>query len=204
MRYQILILAFVLMAGCASQGRQSGSDAVLVDIRAKLGLGRCDAQLVEEVRALARPGLEQEAAYACLQQGQVLMVEQLLSDYQSRHGNPPNVDYSVYLLALVDYVRFELAEGDPNSRLGAGRKAHEQLVAFVRSYPDSAYRQEVVPRLEALHEGMARAEYHIALADIEGGKRELGVSRLRYVLQHYPRSEAAIDARRWLDLHQEP
>jgi hypothetical protein len=46
---------------------------------------------------------------------------------------------------------------------------------------------------------MARAEYRLAMTDIEKGRREMGASRLRYVVREYPRSAAAVDARRWLE-----
>ncbi|MFN3579305.1 MAG: outer membrane protein assembly factor BamD [Pseudomonas sp.] len=202
----ILLLAFMIgLVGCASTPKSAGVDeAALVDVRAKLSMGRCDQELANEIRALNNPQLEQEAAYICLQQGQLLTVERLLGDYVTRHGNAPNVDYSVYLLALTEFIRFELAEGDANDRLSIGRRAHEAFVSFVRRYPESAYRPEVAPRLEMLHEGMAKADYQLAIADIEAGRREVGASRLRYVVQQYPRSDAARDASRWLEQRTTP
>jgi TolA-binding protein len=46
---------------------------------------------------------------------------------------------------------------------------------------------------------MARAEYRLALGDIEKGRRETGAARLRYIAREYPRSAAATDAKRWLE-----
>ncbi|WP_022963362.1 outer membrane protein assembly factor BamD [Halopseudomonas pelagia] len=203
MRIILLIMLAIGLAGCATTATQPRGEAVdnaaLVDARAKLGLGRCSLELANEILALRNPGLEQEAAYTCLQQGQIPAVERLLADFQTRHPNATNQDYSAYLRALAEFVRFELVEGDDQERLTVGRRAHDGLVGFVRQYPDSAYRQEVAPRLEALHEGMAGAEYGLAMADIESGRRELGASRLRYVVEQYPRSDAASAASRWLE-----
>lgn len=200
MRMMLPFFIAVTLTGCATgSGQGPASNSQTVDIRAKLSLSGCEPQLADRVLALESPSLEQEAAFQCLQDGQLATVERLLTGYQERHDNPPNPDYSVYLLALTDFVRFELAEGDAPAQLTAGRKAHDQLVAFVRAYPESAYRAEVAPRLEALHEGMARAEYRLAMTDIEKGRRELGASRLRYVVREYPRSAASVDARRWLE-----
>ncbi|MFO7704853.1 MAG: outer membrane protein assembly factor BamD [Halopseudomonas sp.] len=203
MRIILLMMLAMGLAGCATTATQSRletvDNAALLDARAKLGLGRCSLELANEIVALRNPGLEQEAAYTCLQQGQIPAVERLLADFQARHPNAANQDYSAYLRALAEFVRFELAEGDDQDRLAVGRRAHDGLVAFVRQYPDSAYRQEVAPRLEALHEGMAGAEYGLAMADIESGRGELGTSRLRYVVDQYPRSDAATAASRWLD-----
>lgn len=201
---RIILLSMLVMglAGCATTATPSRvetvDNAALLDARAKLGLGRCSLELANEILAVRNPGLEQEAAYTCLQQGQIQAVERLLADFQTRHPDANNQDYSAYLRALAEFVRFELTEGDDQDRLAVGRRAHDGLVAFVRQYPDSAYRQEVAPRLEALHEGMASAEYALALADIESGRRELGASRLRYVVEQYSRTDAASAASRWL------
>ena len=195
MRVILLIMLAVGIAGCATTGNNARMDtmdnAALVDARAKLGLGRCDLELANEILALGYPGLEQA-------------VERLLTDFQARHPAAANLDYSAYLLALAQFIRFELAEGDDQARLTTGRRAHDGLVAFVRQYPESSYRQEVAPRLEALHEGMASAEYGLALADIEAGRRELGAKRLRYVVQNYSRSDAASSAKQWLEQRATP
>lgn len=203
MRIILLVGLMMVLAGCAttstSPRTQTVDNAALVDARAKLGLGRCSLELANEILAVGNAGLEQEAAYTCLQQGQVDAVERLLADFSTRHPNATNQDYSAYLRALAEFIRFELAEGDDQNRLALGRHAHDGLVAFVRQYPDSAYRQEVAPRLEDLHEGMASAEYGLAMTDIETGRRDVGAARLRYVVEQYPRSDAASAAGRWLE-----
>lgn len=203
MRVILLMTLAIGLAGCATTSNNARmntvDNAALVDARAKLGLGRCDLELANEILAVGYPGLEQEAAYTCLQQGQLQTAERLLTGFQVRHPAAANLDYSAYLLALAEFIRFELVEGDYQSRLTIGRRAHDGLVALLRQYPESAYRQEVAPRLEALHEGMASAEYGLALADIEAGRRELGEKRLRYVVQNYARSDAASSASRWLE-----
>lgn len=202
MRVILLMMLTIGMAGCATSNSSrvnTVDNAALVDARAKLGLGRCDMDLANEILTLEYPGLEQEAAYTCLQQGQLQAVDRLLTGFQERHPEANNQDYSAYLQALSEFVRFELAEADDQARLTIGRRAHDGLVAFVRQYPDSAYRQEVAPRLESLHEGMADAEVGLAMADIEAGRRELGANRLRYVVEHYSRSDAASSASRWLE-----
>lgn len=200
MRMTLVIVAVALVAGCATgTARNTSTSPEVVDIRTKLSMGGCDAMVADQVLPLGNPGLEQEVAFQCLQDGQLGTVERLLAGYEGRHDNAPNPDYSDYLLALTDFVRFDLAEGDAVEQLKAGRRAHDGLVTFVRAYPESAYRAEVAPRLEALHEGMARAEYRLAMGEIEKGRREVGASRLRYVVREYPRSAAATDAKRWLE-----
>lgn len=199
-RITILVLILSALAGCAGVPQQdSQRTASIADARAKISMGRCDMALARQVITLKEPALEQETAFLCLQQGELAAVELLLNDYGKRHVEPPYPDYSAYLLALTDFVRFESAIGDDEQRLTAGRAAHDQLVRFVRLYPNSAYREEVAPRLEQLHEGMARAEYQLAQMAIEAQAMEEGTARLRYIARQYPRSSAARDANRWLE-----
>jgi len=202
--YVTVALAVLALSGCAGMGQSEQQRvAQAADVRARLGLAGCDIGMVDQILPLRNPALEQEAAFACLQQGELNAVERLLSTYNERHVDPPHPDYSAYLLALTDLVRFEAAVGDDRERLAAGRRAHERLAQFVRAYPNSSYRPEVAPRLEQLHEGMARAEYQLAQLALETQAREEGVARLRYVVEQYPRSAAARDAARWLE-HNNP
>jgi outer membrane protein assembly factor BamD (BamD/ComL family) len=202
-----LVMAAILLAGVTGCAGMAQTDqqrhAQTADVRAKLSLGGCDTALAEQILPLRNPALEQEAAFACLQQGELRAVERLLGDYQTRHVDPPFPDYSAYLLALTDLVRFEAALGDDRERLAIGRNAHQALVQFVRAYPDSSYRSEVAPRLEQLLEGMARAEYQLAQLALETQARDQGIARMRYIVEQYPRSSAARDANRWLD-HNQP
>lgn len=196
----VYVLAVVLgLAGCASStvNQQEHSSAV-ADARARLGMGQCTMNLAQQVHQLSDPQLDLEAAYLCLQQGELPPLELVLEDFAKRHPDAPYQDYASYLQAMVPFVRFEMAVGDDQERLRLGRQAHAQLTGFIRHYPESAYRSEIVPRLEALLEGMAQAEYNLAMLDIETGQRERGESRLRYLRQYYPRSKAAVEAQRWL------
>ncbi len=56
----------------------------------------------------------------------------------------------------------------------------------------------MVPRVQAVLEGMARAEYDLAVLDQERGDLARAKARMRYVQRGYPRSAAAADATAWL------
>lgn len=198
-KFMVLFMLATLV-GCSSMSHndRQRSEAI-ADARAKLSMGRCSMALARQVVDVKEPALEQETAYLCLQQGDLEAVKVLLSDYDSRHVDPPFPDYSAYLLALTDFVRFESSAGDAQQRLALGRQAHNHMARFVRAYPESSYRHEIAPRLEQLHEGMARAEYQLAQSAIEANDIESGKSRLNYVVKTYPRSAAAKDAARWLE-----
>lgn len=198
MRVYVILLALISLAGCAGMGSNAKNEAGLTDARAKISLGRCDDNLVSDLRRYKAPELEQQAAYVCLQQGEVSAVEQLLKDYSKRHATPPYPDYSAYLLALAQLARFEMIADDPLKRLAEGRKAHAQLTEFVRGYPDSDYRDGVAPRLFSLMEDMAKSEYQVAMAALEQGDQVNGAARMRYVNRHYSQTSAGREAAAWL------
>lgn len=199
MRSMVLLVMLVGLAGCAGMAAQPGNESALADVRAKVAMGRCDDGLVAGLNRHKAPELEQEAAYVCLQQGEAQAVDQLLKDYTRRHRNAPHPDYSAYLLALAQQVRFELAGEDDLARLREGREAHKRYADFARSYPDSEYRTEVGPRLNALLEKMAQSEYRLALAAEQAGDKQNAEARMRYVLRYYPHSSVARQASDWLE-----
>ena len=88
MRLFVVLMLLVGLTGCAGMGPQQEGEAGLVDARAKISMGRCDNGLVADLRRHKAPELEQQAAYICLQQGEVVAVEALLKDYRKRHVDP--------------------------------------------------------------------------------------------------------------------
>lgn len=198
MRLMVLMVVLAGLSGCAGMASQPGNDSELADVRAKIALGRCDEGLVTGLRNQNMPELDQEAAYVCLQRGELEAVEQLLADYSKRHRDPPHPDYSAYLLALTQQLRFELTEDD-TARLREGRAAHARYAEFARTYPDSEYRTEVGPRLNTLLDEMASAELRLAQAAANAGDRSTAQARMQYIMRHYPLSGAAREAGNWLE-----
>src|SRR5690554_5834685 len=137
MRSTVLLVLLAGLAGCAGLAGQSGEEPGLADVRAKIALGRCDEGLVAGLNRYHAPELEQEAAYICLQQGELEAVEKLLSNYATTQHNAAHADYSVYLLALAQQLRFDMTEDDDLARIREGRVAHQRYADFVRSYPES-------------------------------------------------------------------
>lgn len=202
MRWLVLLAALAILGGCASMGQVDGQrTAAINDARAKLEFSGCNMALVEEIRRLKEPGLELEAGYQCLQQGELAEVERLLSDYRQRHVSPPYPDYADYLLGLSALLRFELLGEEDPERLELGREVHRQLAGFVRAYPQSSYREGVGQSLKAVLDGMARTEYRLAQEALAQGDNDAAAARLRYVVQQYPRSAAAGDAASLLERH---
>lgn len=203
-RTSMLLVVLVSLTGCAGMGQSDAQrSSTLADIKAKLSLGRCDMALAKDVLGMRRPELEQEAAYLCLQKGELDVVERLLQGFHERYPDAPYADYSAYLAALNLFMRFEASLGDEPQRLATGRAAHAALVGFVRKYPESKYRSEVAPRLQQILEGMALAEFELAREVAEAGDPASAEARMRYVISGYPLTEAASQARAWLELRPE-
>lgn len=200
-RTSMLLVVLVSLSGCAGMGQSDAQrSSTLADIKAKLSLGRCDVALADDVLSMRRPELEQEAAYLCLQKGELDVVDRLLKGFHKRYPDAPYADYSSYLAALSLFMRFEASIGDEQQRLGTGRAAHAALVGFVRKYPESEYRGEVAPRLQQILEGMALAELELAREVAEAGDPVGAEARMRYVISGYPLTKAASDAQAWLEL----
>lgn len=228
MRSIVLLALLAGLTGCAGLTAQSGDEPGLADVRAKIAMGRCDDGLVAGLGRYKVPELEQEAAYICLQQGEIAAVEKLLENYttaqqqayapstdyptSSQPVRPravstqtqkqaPHADYSAYLLALAQQLRFDMAEGDDLARIREGRVAHQRYADFVRSYPESEYRSEVGPRLNALFEEIASSEHRLALQAAEAGDLQTAHARMSYIARYYPHSRVARDANDWLEKH---
>lgn len=199
MRLCVVLLLLAGLAGCASTGSQQRHEEGLIDARAKISMGRCDTKLVADLRRHKAPELEQQAAYVCLQQGEVVAVETLLEDYQKRHVEPPYPDYSAYLMTLAQLARFEMTTDDDALRLKEGRKVHARFADFVRRYPESDYRTEVAPHLHELLEEMAGAEYRLAMQAVEAGDRQTAEQRMGYIARYYSHTESGREANAWLD-----
>lgn len=199
MRSTVLLMLLAVLTGCAGMTTQSVNEAGLADARAKIALGRCDEGLITSLNRSKAPELDQEAAYICLQQGELEAVEQLLKDYNKRHRNGPHPDYSAYLLALAQQARFEMTENDLKERIREGRMTHQLYADFVRSYPESRYRGEVGPHLNSLLEDMANTEYRLALKAADAGDAHTAQNRMHYIARYYPHSKVAREANDWLE-----
>jgi outer membrane protein assembly factor BamD (BamD/ComL family) len=95
----------------------------------------------------------------------------------------------------------------PDSANGQGRRARirryasakavpsgREVATYLRERPMSEYAEDLAPRMVRLREGIAAAEMALAEQAHDRGDRSLAQARAEYVLQHYPRTQAAADA----------
>lgn len=110
-------------------------------------------------------------------------------------------DYAHYLHAIAGRGVWKQRHRTATSRVElladveVAREAVEDFAVLVARFPESRYRDEVLPYLMELHEGLARSELRIARLDLEQGEYERAAARAEYVAEYYPRTGSVADAR---------
>ncbi|MBS0003422.1 MAG: outer membrane protein assembly factor BamD [Thioalkalivibrio sp.] len=110
-------------------------------------------------------------------------------------------DYAHYLHAIAGHgvwkQRHRTASSTPEllADVEAAREVVEDFAVLVARFPESRYRDEVLPYLVELHEGLARSELRIARLDLEQGEYERAAARAEYVAEYYSRTGSVEDAR---------
>jgi outer membrane assembly lipoprotein YfiO len=110
-------------------------------------------------------------------------------------------DHAHYLHAVAGYGIWKQGHEAAASRpelladVEKARGAVEDFAVFVSRYPDSRYRDQALPYLVDLHEGLARSELAIARLDLERGEYELAAGRAGYVVEHFAATNSVPDAR---------
>ncbi|WP_017431344.1 outer membrane protein assembly factor BamD [Vreelandella jeotgali] len=116
------------------------------------------------------------------------------------HPDHPQVDYAHYLSGLAAWQagRFSMERLrviDISKRdLGATRDAYNDFRDLLRRYPQSDYAPDARQRIVYLRELLARHELHSADYYLRRGAFVAAVKRGRWVLEHYPDSNATDDA----------
>jgi outer membrane protein assembly factor BamD len=83
---------------------------------------------------------------------------------------------------------------DPETRIREGRSLFREMAGYMRERPLSEYGQDLAPRLVRLREGIAGAELALAQRERRRGNADEARARAEYVLQYFPRTQAAADA----------
>ena len=140
-----------------------------------------------------------QVAQTCLQVGDFLRTRRAAASFLENHPAHPDADYGAYLHALAGFGDWSRAVTvDPEVRLSEGRALFMEISAFMRNRALSSYVQNLAPRLVTLREGIAAAELALATQSSRRGDTALARARAEYVVQYFPRTQAAADAARLL------
>lgn len=135
----------------------------------------------------------------CLQLGRFQTAELLLGELIRAHPEHADADYHAYLHVLARFGTWSSATlFDHEERVRLGREVFLRIVAYLRERPLAPYADNLAPRLVILREGIAEAEFALARQAHIRGEVDQARARAEYVLDAYPRTQAAVEAARWL------
>ena len=114
--------------------------------------------------------------------------------YQGFEGNHPTneaMPYVLFQIAMSYYQQIDTVDRDPGAAIDAIAAFEKQVMAF----PSSPYRAEAEGRRLAALNFLANHEFYIAMFYIRTGELEQAEGRLNYVLDTYPDTSVAKDAK---------
>ena len=135
-----------------------------------------------------------EVAYAHYKQGDTAQALSAIDKFLKLHPNHPNLDYALYLKALVNFkedlgpfariITQDLADRDPK----AARESFEGFKDLVTRFPDSRYSSDARQRMSYLVEALARHEIHVARYYLSRGAFLAAANRAQDAITRFPNS----------------
>ena len=143
---------------------------------------------------------QMEVAYAYYKQGETAQALSAIDKFVKLHPNHPNLDYALYLRALVNFkedlgpftrlIAQDLADRDPK----AARESFEGFKDLVTRFPDSRYASDARERMAYLVEALARHEIHVARYYLSRNAYLAAANRAQVAIQRYPQAPATEEA----------
>jgi outer membrane protein assembly factor BamD len=137
---------------------------------------------------------QMEVAYAYYKQGETAQAISAIDKFVKLHPNHPNLDYALYLRALVNFkedlgpltriIAQDLADRDPK----AARESFEGFKDLVTRYPESRYADDARQRMAYLVEALARHEIHVARYYLSRGAYLAAANRAKDAITRFPNS----------------
>ena len=141
-----------------------------------------------------------ETAYAYYKQGETAQAISAVDKFTKLHPNHENVDYALYLRALVNFkedlgpftrlARQDLADRDPK----AARESFEGFKEVATRFPNSRYAEDSRERMAYLVEALARHELKVARYYLTRGAFLAAVNRAQDAITRFPNSPIHRDA----------
>lgn len=197
---RLLMLAPVLWLGACATVPDGQPPMPADDLTVALQTGDCRAAFDRMATGAGTPADRRlRVAQLCIQTGDFVRARRAAAAFLTDAPGHPDEDYAAYLHALAGFGEWSRASAaDPEVRIREGRAISREIINHLRERPLSQYGEELAPRLVRLREGIAGAEFALAEQARLSGDRSLARARANYVLQHYPRTQAAADAARLL------
>ena len=137
---------------------------------------------------------QMEVAYAHYKLADTAQALSAIDKFLKLHPNHPNLDYALYLKALVNFkedlgpfarlITQDLADRDPK----AARESFEGFKDLVTRFPDSRYSADARERMAYLVEALARHEIHVARYYLSRGAFLAAANRAQDAITRFPNS----------------
>jgi outer membrane protein assembly factor BamD len=141
-----------------------------------------------------------EVAYAYYKLGETAQALSALEKFIKLHPNHANLDYALYLKALVNFkedlgplarlVKQDLADRDPK----AARESFEGFKELATRFPESRYAADSRERMAYLVEALARNEINVARYYLSRGAYLAAANRAQDAITRFPNSPIHKDA----------
>ena len=141
-----------------------------------------------------------EVAYAYYKQGETASAITALEKFIKLHPNHQNLDYALYLKALVNFredlgpltriVSQDLADRDPKS----ARESFEAFKELVTRFPESRYADDSRKRMAYLVNALSRHEINVARYYLARGAYLAAVNRAQDAITKFPGTPSSRDA----------
>jgi outer membrane protein assembly factor BamD len=135
-----------------------------------------------------------ETAYSYYRQGETAQAISAIDKFTKTHPNHENIDYALYLRALVNFredlgplQRFaaqDLADRDPKSM----RESFEGFKEVATRFPESRYAEDARSRMAYLVEALARHEVKVARYYLNRGAHLAAANRAQGAITRFPNS----------------
>ena len=135
-----------------------------------------------------------EVAYSYFKQGETAQAISSIDKFAKTHPNHENIDYALYLRALVNFkedlgplqriARQDLADRDPKSM----RESFEGFKELVNRFPNSRYAEDARSRMAYLVEALARHEVKVAGYYLGRGAYLAAANRAQSAITRFPNS----------------
>jgi outer membrane protein assembly factor BamD len=141
-----------------------------------------------------------ETAYAHYKQGESALAISAIDKFAKTHPNHENLDYALYLRALVNFkedlgpftriANQDLADRDPK----AARESFEGFKEVATRFPESRYAEDSLERMAYLVEALARHEIKVARYYLGRSAWLAAANRAQGAITRFPNSPIQEDA----------
>ena len=208
----LIILSALLLSGCATTGVNQDTVDSNRTLNEAAQRGDC-AGATAALNALEEQGAATNTlaqgylttAHACLVAEQYAIGKEQAEHYGMRYPSQPNQDYARYLALMAGFLQWEASlersdsEYSPGEIINGAREILGAVNRFRDTYSSSDYLEALIPIANQLRSQIADAELSIAKRTRDDGNFTEASERARYIIDYYPRTEAAEDASAMLE-----